>query len=407
VTSNSSDGPDGNAHPPDGSREDLELLRAAVDGERANAAFWRAKAERDTAALQALRRRTSVRMALNLERRAEPVLRVARRIRARARRGSPTRAPRAGRGTDAPPVHFAITTAVPSEKIAARWGDWHFAHDLARALERLGYRTRVYTADHASEVAGSKFDVHLALRGLATAGLIAGRRNVLWIISHPEAVEVRDCDAADLVFVASERFAADLRTRTDTPVEVLLQATDHHRFVPGPPDPKYAHPITFVAKTREVMRPIIADALAVGLRPTIYGSGWEPFVDAGLIASDHVSNDDLPAVYRSAGVLLNDHWDTMRAWGFVSNRLFDALACGTPIVSDFLPEIRDLFDDAVGTYAEPGELRTWIEAALADPATARDRSGVGRARILAAHTFDHRAHTLVAALTRNGLLARV
>ena len=105
-------------------------------------------------------------------------------------------------------------------------------------------------------------------------------------------------------------------------------------------------------------------------------------------------------------ILLNDHWDTMRAWGFVSNRLFDALACAAPVVSDFLPEIRDLFGEAVGTYTEPTGLRTWIEAALADPAAARGRSEVGRARILAGHTFDHRARTLTSALIRNGLLAR-
>ena len=45
--------------------------------------------------------------------------------------------------------------------------------------------------------------------------------------------------------------------------------------------------------------------------------------------------------------MLNDHWDTMRAWGFVSNRIFDVLACGTPVISDHLPEIEELFDGAV------------------------------------------------------------
>jgi len=53
-----------------------------------------------------------------------------------------------------------------------------------------------------------------------------------------------------------------------------------------------------------------------------------------LVVSDYIPNEELPAVYASVGVLLNDHWQTMRERGFVSNRLFDALACGTPVISN-------------------------------------------------------------------------
>ena len=122
-----------------------------------------------------------------------------------------------------------------------------------------------------------------------------------------------------------------------------------------------------------------------------------------------MSNDVLPVVYASAGVLLNDHWDTMRAWGFVSNRLFDALACGTPVVSDHLPEIPTLFGTAVATYDQAGggaaELGRIVEAAWTDPAAARGRADAGRARVLAAHTFDHRARTITEMLTGIGLPA--
>ena len=38
--------------------------------------------------------------------------------------------------------------------------------------------------------------------------------------------------------------------------------------------------------------------------------------------------------YRNARVVLNDHWPDMRDKGFVSNRIFDVLACGVPLISD-------------------------------------------------------------------------
>jgi hypothetical protein len=298
---------------------------------------------------------------------------------------------------------IVITTAVPSRKIAARWGDWHFAGDLARALRNLGFAVRVQTLDQADSDASRAADAHIVVRGLAPVRRTSGQVHVLWVISHPETIDVHECEAADHVFVASARFAADLRTRTGTPVDTLWQATDHHRFRPRPPDPRYAHELAVVAKTRTVMRPMVADALAAGLRPAIYGSGWEEFVDPELVVADYVDNDELPLVYASTGVLLNDHWDTMRSWGFVSNRIFDALACGTPVVSDQLPEIEELFDGAVPTVEGPSALRATVDDLVARPEAARDRAGHGREQVLAAHTFEHRAQAIARALAAQGV----
>ena len=73
--------------------------------------------------------------------------------------------------------------------------------------------------------------------------------------------------------------------------------------------------VTVVAKSRDQYRTAVADAIESGLRPSIYGSGWEPFVDQALVVREYVPNDELPNVYSSVGVLLNDHWQTMREHG--------------------------------------------------------------------------------------------
>jgi spore maturation protein CgeB len=148
---------------------------------------------------------------------------------------------------------------------------------------------------------------------------------------------------------------------------------------------------------------MVLAAVEAGLAPAIYGGGWERFVDPSLVVADHVDNEALPAVYRSAGVVLNDHWDTMRAGGFVSNRLFDVLACGTPVISDHLPEIGELLGDAVPTWRDPSELGALVRADLEDPGAARARAARGRATVLAQHTFDHRADELLQALADVGI----
>jgi glycosyltransferase involved in cell wall biosynthesis len=297
-----------------------------------------------------------------------------------------------------PPLRMALTVAAPSAKVAAQWGDWHLAQGLAAGLRRHGAEVLVQPADRADGLAGRSCDVHVVLRGLGAVTPSPGQRQVLWIISHPEAVLDAELDRADLVLVASPRFADHLRRRTGTPVEVLLQATDHRRFTPRPVDPRHRHDVVVVAKTRDVMRPAVADAVAAGLQPRIYGGGWDGLVAPELVVTDHVDNEDLPVVYSSAWVVLNDHWATMRTWGFVSNRLFDVLACGTPVISDPVEGVDELFDGAVLQYRSTEELRALVDEVLADPALARKRAARGRDAVLARHTFDHRAGELLGAL---------
>ncbi len=300
-------------------------------------------------------------------------------------------------------LRIAITVAAPSPKVAPRWGDWHLARAFADALQRTGHVVRLQTTVAANDAAGRSCDVHCVVRGLAPVRRTRGQHHVLWIISHPEAIEVAELDAADLVLVASTRFAAELRTRTRTPVEPLLQATDPGRFRPVPSEPHYRHDVTVVAKSRDEYRTAVADAIASGLRPAIYGSGWEQFVDPALIVRDYIDNEDLARVYSSAGVVLNDHWDSMRDWGFVSNRIFDALACGAPVISDDVPEVAELFDGAVPTFRDAAQLRELVDEALADPGGARTRARHGMDIVLAHHTFDRRAREFLDALARHGL----
>ena len=294
-----------------------------------------------------------------------------------------------------PPLRLAVTVAAPSTKVAARWGDWHLGGALAGSLRRLGHEVRLQTADHADDLAGRSCDVHVVLRGVHPVRATRGQRQVLWIISHPETIDDEELAAADLVLVASPRFADHLRSRTDTPVDVLLQATDHRRFRPRPVDAAHRHDVTIVAKTRDVLRPVVSDAISAGLRPRLYGGGWRALVDQELIVADHVDNEVLPIVYSSAGVVLNDHWPTMRTWDFVSNRLFDVLACGTPVISDPVDGAAELFDGAVLEYHTHAELLALVDDVLTHPERARHRAERGRRIVLARHTIDHRARELL------------
>ena len=88
--------------------------------------------------------------------------------------------------------------------------------------------------------------------------------------------------------------------------------------------------------------------------------------------------------------MLNDHWSDMREHGFVSNRIYDALACGSLVISDDLPEIEKSFGEAVVTYSTPEELKELVEHYLNFPQERAQKGEKGRELVLRRHTFEHR-----------------
>jgi hypothetical protein len=295
------------------------------------------------------------------------------------------------------PLTIAIEICPQRWDGAERWGDTHFARALADELERRGHRARLEVVAEWDDPARLPCDVALHLRGLFPYVPRPDQLNVLWNISHPDLVTPAECDAYDLVLTPSERHAERLATGTRTPVAVLAQATDPVVFFPET-DPAHAHELVFVGNSRGVMRPILADLLPTDHDLAVWGQQWQGFLDPRLIAGEHLPNDAVRRAYSSAAIVLNDHWGDMREQGIVSNRIYDALACGAIVVSDHLPELDARFGDAVVTYRTREELRQTVARLLADPAERAERARRGRAQVLGAHTFAHRVDALLAAV---------
>jgi spore maturation protein CgeB len=88
----------------------------------------------------------------------------------------------------------------------------------------------------------------------------------------------------------------------------------------------------------------------------VYGRNWDRFISSDLIGGDFIKNDEIASKYRSAGIVLNDHWPDMAREGFYSNRLFDAVASGARVISDQVDGIGEIFQGGVQTYTSPADL---------------------------------------------------
>jgi hypothetical protein len=286
-----------------------------------------------------------------------------------------------------------VAVGIPSWDEGAAWGDLHFARGVQRQFERAGYPTRVQIRPEWADVVSARDDVSVQLFGLAGRRRLPGQLTLLWVISHPERVSDELIAGADRIYVASDPFARNVAGRTSLPVAALHQATDPLRFHPDPTGPE--HEVLFVGNSRGVRREIVADMVPTTLGLAVYGR-WAPeLLDPAYHKGELIPNEDLHRYYSSAAIVLNDHWADMRAAGFLSNRLYDALASGACVVSDHVPGIEQEFDGAVVTYSDAGDLRLRLRDLLRDPGERRALAERGRAAVLDRHTFEHRAAVIL------------
>jgi glycosyltransferase involved in cell wall biosynthesis len=289
-------------------------------------------------------------------------------------------------------LRFAIRTAAPIDQ-KLQWGDHHFALALATALQRLEHRADVY---YLGEELRDKYDVVLVLRGLTEYEPTAEAVNVIWSISHPDQASFEELEEFDLVFIGSSSYQKMVSMVVTSPVFPLLQATDRDRFNPHPnieQDPT----LLFVGNSRNVNRPAVHYALEAGLPLTIHGSGWDGLVPSSVVLSPYLPNEEASRAYASVAGVLNDHWESMKDFGYISNRIYDALASGATVISDSFPELNRVFGSDVETYADKAEfIETAKRVLTSEPDTARRLSKAYE--ILEDHTLDSRAAAIVSAV---------
>ena len=294
---------------------------------------------------------------------------------------------------------WVIKCPAPEDETKVKWGDYPFALALKRCLEQLN----CYVILDAREDWGCEegADVVVALRGHFFYR--PDRRNkkclyIMWNISHPDFVTKEEYELFDVVCVGSRHYAKQLREKLSVPVFPLLQCTDTEVFYP-PANKKdsFQWDYIFIGNSRGVARSCVMWAVEEKLPIRMWGSGWEKILPdhMDLFEAPFIENSQIPDLYRSARVTLNDHWGDMLEKQFVNNRIFDALACGLPVISDVCQELRDIFPDAVLYYSNKEEFRECVRQIEENYEEIRERVLAQWDLIREQYSFEARARELV------------
>jgi len=289
-----------------------------------------------------------------------------------------------------PRIRINILLPCSRPKPGREWGDVFFGHSLSKALVACGADARLAYAPRPRSWPFNwpRRQVDLVVRGKKTHHAKPGRPFFLWVISNPETLNDAELSSAAHIFTASKWLVKNLQSR-GYPASFLPQCTDPAIFAPEKARDDLKCPVLFVGNRRnEFPRPVVNSALTAGFPVRVWGRGWKNALPEGVFAGAQIPNEMLGAHYASASVVLNDHMEAMRMYGFASNRVYDVLASGSQLVSDCAAGIPEDLRAHVHTYEDKNDLPHAIARAM-------DHAHVdgSRAQVLAVAAKVHREHS--------------
>ena len=240
-------------------------------------------------------------------------------------------------------------------------GEYWLAQDIKDYIKKNNYTGHIVFAN---SVYDERSEIHLKLRGSITDKDVSSRSNtdVLWQI-YPEIypkgadiskenylkIMVSAMQGNDVLVSASKDIAFKMKEMGYN-AYYLPQFTNTHRFYRDF-DEGLKSEVLFVGNYH-FRRDGIVWAVTQGLPVTIYGDRYP----RGMAKAKYIDNRILRKYYSSAKIVLNDTMPLMKKLGFISNRIFDATACGSLVISDYMKEIEDIYGDSVPMYKTPEEL---------------------------------------------------
>lgn len=294
-------------------------------------------------------------------------------------------------------MKISIKICVPKEEEKQYWGDYHFASALKKYFERGGHYCAIdimpdwYAKEESCHVV-------IVLRGLSRYVPEKKHINIMWNISHPELISEEEYSEYDIVFVASDILAKKLKGKIRGRVETLYQCTDPEIFF-NLESEECKSELLFVGNSRNVFRSAIKDLLPTDKSLSVWGRGWDSFIKDSYIKGDYLDNKKLNLAYSSCSILLNDHWPDMKKNGFISNRIFDALACKAFIISDNVAGINDVLEGSLICYNNREDLKKKVNYYLNHPEGRAKIANTGFAHVIGKHTFADRVQKILAALS--------
>lgn len=178
---------------------------------------------------------------------------------------------------------------------------------------------------------------------------------------------------------------------------IIPFATDPERFFPQSITEGSYHqvPVSFVGndlRGLELNRRYFYPAIPFGLK--IWGkTPWQPPLEE--VRQGGLPLEDMATLYTNSIINLNVHILEHIEYGTINARIFDILACGGFILSDFSQGVVDIFEDSIAYTDGDNDMTDKLRFYLEDSEERKKKSEKGRKIVLSDHTYEIRAKSIL------------
>lgn len=184
---------------------------------------------------------------------------------------------------------------------------------------------------------------------------------------------------------------------------------DNGQYLPLAVNPRQFKPLDLARRPEMVFVANITEHREAVVRSidkpiVVWGRHWDRLRDTHHeIHSRRLPQSRLPAIYASHRAVLNVR-NEMNVLSGINQRTFEPLACKTPVLNDAMPDLERCFEPGreVLVYRDQDELNAQHDRLLADERHARAIGEAGWKRVMAEHTYRHRAEAILADLGLSG-----
>lgn len=250
-------------------------------------------------------------------------------------------------------------------------GDFFLANDLKLGLEKLGYEVEYrYREDYKDINFGNAGNV-IYFKGYYNFKNLPkddnDKRKYVLYLYYVEGLNVNILDEADAVACGSRKLIEDIIKPRGAKAYYVPQFTNPERFVANY-DEKFYNKVLFVGSNHTGNgREVVDFTIKSGENLSVYGKFWDKILDVSQLKGKFIENDELYKYYANADVVLNDHREDMKYFGCVSNRIYDVTASGGFVISDYLPEIEEVYGDSVVMYKSFDDFNQKLKYYLNNP----------------------------------------
>lgn len=293
---------------------------------------------------------------------------------------------------------FAVSEATP----VTATGDFFTASELGEACAKeFGWNIR-YLSRKDDWYDLKDVDVLIVLLDGYELSKMRGAKpdllKVAWLRNWFERWASRpEFDQYDLFLCSSVKSARWLRDTQRKPAWIFPLATNPDRFSGGQLDSRFMSDYCFTGSYWRLEREIesaVQPQKLEGYKFAVFGRGWDAHPSFGAHVRGFFPYSEMPNVYASTRIVVDDANHVTKNWGSVNSRVFDALAAGALVITNGEAGAAEVFDGKLPTYRSPEELQSLLRRYLGAEAERRELVARLRQRVLSDHTYRHRARTL-------------